>query len=111
MRLTFGAVATALLGLASAAPFDLAKKALSDDCSISSGEVILTSLVIVEKPVVIQSYIVENMFITIEESVTIWIGNAPTQLTTTVSVTTTSTKTTTLSTATVTYTPPAVIAS
>lgn len=107
MRLSFGAVATALLSLANAAAISLVN-ARSNSCGTFTGEVIHLSLVIIEKPVVYQSYITENMYITIEESITIWINNAPTHLTTTVSVTSTSTSTTTLSTATVTYTPPAV---
>ena len=103
MRFSVGALATSLLGLATAAAIGQ-----RETCNVFTGEVIQLSLVYVQYPVVINSYINYNTIIIIDKGVTINVNNAPTYLTTTVSVTSTSTSTRTLSTATVTYTPPAV---
>jgi hypothetical protein len=101
MRFSSLAVAAASLGVSSARVIQARHS--DETCSnlVATGEVLHTSLHIVEFPVIVDVLLEEDTVVTIDNTILIECTNAPTHLHTTVYATTTETITKTISTATI----------
>lgn len=109
MRLSDVLVAAASLGIAAAG---VSKPRSSEETCVDAeftGEVVQYSLSIIEYPIIVDVELQDDTTVTIDNTITIAVTNAPTHLHTTVYAATTSTITKTISTATITTSATAVV--